>query len=232
LLNPKLKIMRKFVIASLSLFVFISGNIIAQNENDKTLTRILIQTDFGSMTLVLYEGTPLHKENFTKLVKEGYLDGLLFHRLIKDFMIQGGDPNSKNASKDVQLGQGGPGYTIPAEINPNYFHKRGALAAARKGDAVNPSKASSGSQFYIVQGTKFTKPQLDNLVILKKHLPFTKEETEAYTTTGGSPHLDGAYTVFGEMVDGFDILEKLMNVPVDANNRPLTDIKFTVKILE
>jgi cyclophilin family peptidyl-prolyl cis-trans isomerase len=232
LLNPKLKIMIKIVIASLILFVFISGNILAQKENVKPLTRFLIETDSGSITLVLYEGTPLHKRNFTKLVKEGYYDGLLLHRVIKNFMIQGGDPNSKNASKGEQLGQGGPGYTIPAEINQNYFHKRGALAAARKGDAVNPSKASSGSQFYIVQGTIFTKPQLDNLVILKKHLPFTKEETEAYTTTGGSPHLDGAYTVFGEIVNGFDILEKLMNVPVDEYNRPLNDIKFTVKILE
>ncbi len=145
-------------------------------------------------------------------------------------MIQGGDPNSKNADKGELLGQGGPSYTIPAEFNPNYFHKKGALAAARKGDDVNPSKASSGSQFYIVQGNVYSLAQLDMMVTRNMHAPFTDAEKEAYTQIGGSPHLDGSYTVFGEVIEGFEVLDKLMRVPVDAYDRPLTDLKFSIKI--
>lgn len=193
---------------------------------------IQIQTDYGSITLVLYDDTPLHRENFIKLSQDGFYDGQVFHRLIKNFMIQGGDPNSKNAARGELLGQGGPGYTIPAEINPKYFHKKGALAAARKGDNVNPAKESSGSQFYIIQGTVLTKAQLDLMVERNMHKRFTEEETEIYTTLGGSPHLDGAYTVFGEVIEGMDVLEKLMNMPVDAYDRPLTDIRYSIKILK
>jgi len=212
--------------------MFIGINICAQNDHNEKLTRVLIKTDSGSIILVLYEETILHKENFLKLTKEGYFDGQLFHRLIKDFMIQGGDPASKSAGTRQILGLGGPGYTIPAEINPKYYHKKGALAAARKDDSVNPTKSSSGSQFYIVQGSLFTKKQLDLMVERKMHVPFSKAEIQTYTKIGGAPHLDGDYTVFGEVIKGLNVLDKLMNVQVDANNRPLKDIKFTIKILE
>jgi peptidyl-prolyl cis-trans isomerase B (cyclophilin B) len=222
--------MKKYIFILLVLFTTVTANSCAQNDNN--FVKVIIQTDSGSMRLVLYNETPQHKENFIKLVNEGYYEGLLFHRLIKDFMIQGGDPNSRDAGKGEFLGQGGPGYTIPAEINSKYFHKKGALAAARKGDNVNPLKASSGSQFYIVQGVVFTKPQLDLMVENNEHKPFTAEEIQAYTTAGGTPHLDDGYTVFGEVVEGFEVLDKLMNAPVDGYDRPLDDIKFSIKIAE
>jgi cyclophilin family peptidyl-prolyl cis-trans isomerase len=228
----KIRKMKKILFFTLTIIIPLSGNLNAQNKPSENLTTFLIQTDSGNIKLVLYDETKLHKENFIKLAKAGYFDDQLFHRLIKDFMIQGGDPNSKNAVKGELLGQGGPGYTIPAEINPKYFHKKGALAAARKGDDLNPAKESSGSQFYIITGSVFTKDQLDLMVSRNMHSRFSEKETEAYTTIGGSPHLDGGYTVFGEVIEGFDVLEKLMKIPVDAYDRPLTDIKFRIKILE
>ncbi len=226
------KKMIKIFIISLLCIVYTAGNIIAQSADNNEFTRILISTDSGNIRIVLYEETPLHRENFIKLIKEGYYDGQLFHRLIKNFMIQAGDPHSKVAKSGEVLGQGGPGYTIPAEIIPKYFHKKGALAAARKGDQANPTKASSGSQFYIVQGSVITKAQLDLMVESNKHRPFSEAEIAAYTKIGGSPHLDGGYTVFGEVEEGFEVLEKLMQVPVDSNNRPVTDISFSISILE
>jgi peptidyl-prolyl cis-trans isomerase B (cyclophilin B) len=224
--------MIKVLLIFFSVTFLITVNITCQTTDIKSLTKVVISTDSGDIRLVLYDETRLHKENFIKLVKEGYYDGQLFHRLIKNFMLQGGDPNSKNAERGEILGQGGPGYTIPSEINPIYFHKKGALAAARKGDEANPSKASSGSQFYIIQGSLFSQNQLDQMVMRQKHTPFTEAEISAYTKTGGSPHLDGGYTVFGEVYEGLDVLDKLMNVPVDAYNRPLADLHFTIKILE
>jgi cyclophilin family peptidyl-prolyl cis-trans isomerase len=224
--------MKKIFIASIAVSLLLCGNICCQNERSESRTQVLILTDSGNMKFVLYDETKLHKENFIKLVKDGYFDDQLFHRLIRDFMIQGGDPNSKNAERGELLGQGGPGYTIPAEIDPKYFHKKGALAAARKGDDLNPSKESSGSQFFIVKGSLFTNDQLNFMVSEKMHAPFTVSETEAYTTIGGSPHLDGEYTVFGELIEGFEVLDKLMNVPADAYDRPLNDIRFRIKILE
>ncbi len=224
--------MKKKLFSIITFFVLFSGIINAQNSINDSRTNILITTDSGNIRIVLYNETKFHRDNFIKLIKEGYFDGQCFHRLIKNFMIQGGDPNSKNAEKGELLGQGGPGYSIPAEIVPQYFHKKGALAAARKGDEVNPSKSSSGSQFYIIQGTLFTKAQLDLMVQRKMHAPFTAKEIEAYTTLGGSPHLDGGYTVFGEITEGFDVFDKLMKAPVDAYDRPLTDIKFRIKILQ
>jgi cyclophilin family peptidyl-prolyl cis-trans isomerase len=224
--------MKKIFFASVAVCLLLCGNICCQNERSESRTQVLILTDSGNMKFVLYDETKLHKENFIKLVKDGYFDDQLFHRLIQDFMIQGGDPNSKNAERGELLGQGGPGYTIPAEIDPKYFHKKGALAAARKGDDLNPAKESSGSQFYIVKGSLFTNEQLNFMVSEKMHAPFTVSETEAYTTIGGSPHLDGEYSVFGELVEGFEVLDKLMNVPTDAYDRPLNDIRFRIKILE
>lgn len=161
-----------------------------------------ITTDYGKMTGILYNETPKHKENFIKLSKQGFYDGTLFHRIILGFMIQGGDPDSKNAKPGQPLGMGGPGYTVPAEINPKLTHKRGALSAARLGDEVNPQKASSGSQFFIVEPAK------------------------------GAHFLDGNYTVFGEITDGFDVITKIASAPKDARDRPTKDIKMKIKIIE
>ncbi len=208
----------------------VSAESLCQFSPNYQLTKVQIKTDSGTITIALYDETPLHRDNFIKLAKSGYFDNQLFHRLIKGFMIQGGDPNSKNADKGELLGQGGPSYTIPAEFNPNYFHKKGALAAARKGDDVNPSKSSSGSQFYIVQGTVYSAAQLEMMVARNLHAPFSEIEKETYMQIGGSPHLDGSYTVFGEITEGFEVLDKLMQVPVDTYDRPLTDLKFSVKI--
>lgn len=194
--------------------------------NSNAQTSIVLQTTAGDLKLMLYEDTPKHKENFIKLVNQGYYDGLLFHRVISDFMIQGGDPNSRNAASGQMLGDGGPGYTIPAEFSVSHFHKKGALAAARLGDAMNPMKESSGSQFYIVQGKVLTNPQLDFYVNSGKHDPFTPEQREAYTTLGGVPHLDNAYTVFGEVTEGLDIIDKIAATQTDPRNRPFTDIKI------
>jgi len=180
----------------------------------------------GNIVIELYGETPLHSENFTKLVKEGYYNNVLFHRVIKSFMIQAGDPLSKNAAPGQMLGSGGPSYTIPAEFYPAYYHKRGALAAARQPDHVNPNKESSGSQFYIVQGRTFTEAELNDMVQKNIHIPFTDEQKKIYTSAGGSPHLYYAYTVFGEITEGFDVLDKIASVPVDRNNRPLTDVRI------
>jgi len=212
------------------ILVAINLNSFSQPKGNSTETNIIIKTDSGEIKILLYSETPLHKENFLKLIEDGYYDGMIFHRLIKNFMIQGGDPNSKNAVKGEMLGQGGPGYTIPSEINPKYYHKKGALAAARKGDQVNPSRSSSGSQFYIIQGSVFTKEQLKFMEESHKHASFTPKEIEDYTQSGGSPHLDGAYTVFGEVTEGLSVLEGLMKSPVDAYDRPINDIHFTITI--
>jgi cyclophilin family peptidyl-prolyl cis-trans isomerase len=187
---------------------------------------IILETSEGNITLRLYDNTPLHSKNFVKLVNDGYYDNLLFHRVIKNFMIQGGDPNSKNAKPDEHLGNGGPAYTIPSEFRPEYYHKKGAIAAARLSDQVNPRKESSGSQFYIVTGQLYTKVQLDGMVKKEVHAPFSAEEINAYTTSGGTPFLDSQYTVFGEVISGFDVLEKISSVQTDANDRPVQDIKI------
>lgn len=245
-------------------------------ENVKE-TLVCLETTMGNITVKLYDETPKHKENFIKLVKEGAYDSTLFHRVIKNFMIQAGDPLSKNATDTTTLGSGDVGYTIPAEFNKNYFHKKGALAAARQGDEVNPEKESSGCQFYIVTGRKFTEAQMINMEnhmnearleevfnnLARKHmkeiykmrkagdtegllelqdslesqarnivdkepaLRYTKEQKQAYTTIGGAPHLDGAYTVFGEVVDGMDVVEKIEQVGTNRADRPKVDIRIT-----
>jgi peptidyl-prolyl cis-trans isomerase B (cyclophilin B) len=193
-------------------------------------THITINTTYGKIVIRLYNDTPLHRDNFIKLVKEGFYDNLIFHRVINNFMIQGGDPNSKNAAKGEMLGLGGPGYTIPAELNNDNYHKKGALAAARKGDAVNPKKESSGSQFYIVQGQVFTIEQLNAIVSMGKHKQFTQQQIDDYSTIGGTPHLDNEYTVFGEVIEGMDVIDKIAALPVDSYNRPQEDISYTVTI--
>ena len=188
-------------------------------------TKVLIQTSKGGITVVLYDDTPKHRDNFIKLVEEAYYNDVLFHRVISQFMVQAGDPDSKNANPGQMLGNGGPGYTIEAEFNDKYFHKKGALAAARTGDNINPEKRSSGSQFYIVQGQVLTDMQLD---AYEKRMgtSFSKQQRDAYCTVGGAPHLDGAYTVFGEVTEGLHVIDKIAGVVTDKQNRPLEDVRI------
>ena len=244
-------------------------------ENEKR-TLVKLETTMGNITVALYNETPKHLDNFIKLVKEGVYDSTLFHRVIKQFMIQAGDPDSKNASDTAMLGSGDVGYTIPAEFNPKFFHKKGVLAAARQGDDVNPEKASSGCQFYIVTGRKFTEPQLlgmenkineqheealfDNLA--RQHMKeiykmrkagdnagllelqdtleaqareladkeekfrFTPEQIKAYSTVGGAPHLDGSYTVFGEVTEGMEVVENIEIAKTNRADRPVENIRI------
>jgi peptidyl-prolyl cis-trans isomerase B (cyclophilin B) len=243
---------------------------------------IVIKTKYGEMIAVLYDETPKHKANFIKLAKEHYFDSLMFHRVIQGFMIQGGDPDSRNAKPGAPLGQGGPKYTIDAEFNPNLIHEKGALSAARLADAQNPTKASSGSQFYIVQGTVVSeaelkidpvkintamqqffqnpnnKPAYDSVIAyyqnqdmhgyqdyVLKLKPRIEKETgiiaekevspeklKAYSTVGGAPHLDGGYTVFGKVIKGLDVLDKIAAQPVDQSDRPTEDIRMTISVEE
>jgi peptidyl-prolyl cis-trans isomerase B (cyclophilin B) len=206
-------------------------------EDDAKVEMVVLSTIYGDMTIMLYDDTPLHKENFLKLVEESYYDSLLFHRVISGFMIQGGDPNSKNAPANTRLGNGGPGYTIPAEFNANHIHKKGALSAARQGDAVNPEKESSGSQFYIVQGKPLEATSLSRTNEHRaknniNYVPYTEEQIEIYSTIGGTPHLDGEYTVFGEVIDGLNVIDSIAAMPVDRANRPYTDIVMTMTIVK
>lgn len=193
------------------------------------LDKVQITTDSGVIVLKLYDKTPLHRNNFIKLVKEGFYNGTLFHRTINDFMIRGGDPDSKNAQPGALLGEGTLNYRIPPEFDSTLFHKRGALAAARQNDDKNPKKESLASQFYIVDGKVLTDPQLDkveerfNIKIPESHRMF-------YRTIGGDPWLDMNYTVFGEVISGMDVVEKIANAPKDKNNRPLHDIKMNVTL--
>ncbi|MEM9052534.1 MAG: peptidylprolyl isomerase [Bacteroidota bacterium] len=206
------------------------------DKNAKKEEMVIISTSYGDMTVRLYDDTPLHKENFLKLAKEGYYDGLLFHRVIKSFMIQGGDPNSKGAKTGQPLGNGGPGYTIPAEFRRRYIHKKGALSAARQGDAVNPEKESSGSQFYIVQGKVVRNEALSRMAMQKKPnndgspFSYTSEQAKIYNELGGTPHLDGEYTVFGEVIEGLDLIDSIASNKTDGRARPVEDITMTMKI--
>ena len=244
-------------------------------ENEKR-TLVKLETTMGNITVALYNETPKHRDNFIKLVKEGVYDSTLFHRVIKQFMIQAGDPYSKNASDTAMLGSGDVGYTIPAEFNPKFFHKKGVLAAARQGDDVNPEKASSGCQFYIVTGRKFTEPQLlgmenkineqreealfdslarqhmkeiykmrkagDNAGLLElqdtleaqareladkeEKFRFTPEQIKAYSTIGGAPHLDGSYTVFGEVTEGMEVVDNIEIAKTNRADRPIENIRI------
>ena len=189
---------------------------------------VLLLTDSGSIVLRLSDSTPLHRNNFLLLVKQGYYDSVLFHRVIQYFMIQSGDPNSKQAKKEDHLGNGGPSINIPAEFRVTLFHKRGALAAARMGDDVNPKKESSGSQFYIVQGKKFTAAGLDSVETYRlKGRKIPAAERQVYETIGGSPHLDQNYTVFGEVVSGMEVVDRIAATQTrPEDNRPIADTKI------
>lgn len=196
-----------------------------EKQKIEDMTQVLFKTSMGDITIALYDVTPLHKQNFLKLINEKYYDNILFHRIIQGFMIQTGDPNSKNAAAGQQLGNGGPGYTIPAEFVKECYHKRGAVAAARMGDQVNPRKESSGSQFYIVDGQKFTEMDLNN-ISRQYGIQFTAEQIDVYTTQGGAPFLDNNYTVFGEVVNGMEVVDKIAAQTKDRFDRPTTDIKI------
>ena len=182
-------------------------------------------TDKGSIMIRLSDSTPLHRDNFLKLVKEKFYDSILFHRVIQHFMVQAGDPTSKNAGSDERLTNGGPPYTVPAEFRAGLFHRKGVIAAARMGDDVNPQKASSGSQFYLVQGKVFTEQSLDSLETfrLKRKLP--PAHREIYKTIGGTPHLDQNYTVFGEVIRGVEVIDSIAAVPT-TGSRPVTNVKI------
>lgn len=244
--------------------------------------KVQIDTNYGPIKIRLYDETPLHRDNLLKLVDEGFYTDLLFHRVIQGFMIQGGDPNSKNAAPGQMLGDGDLGYTIPAEINPKFFHRRGVLAAARQGDQINPEKRSSASQFYILQGKVFRNSELDSLLLKMEEsrkmnmmqqriktiepelnklnaegnqvelmakvnalrdsisaeaarlprLSFTDEQRKAYTTVGGYPSLDNNYTIYGEVIEGMEVVDSIASQPVDARNRPEKDLKFTIKMIK
>jgi cyclophilin family peptidyl-prolyl cis-trans isomerase len=184
----------------------------------------------GNMVIELYNETPLHRDNILKLAGEGFYKEQLFHRVIKDFMIQGGDPHSVQAARGQRLGTGGPGYTIAPEFNPSLIHKKGALAAARQGDQVNPEKRSSGSQFYIVHGRVFTQDEL-NMISGRGMGIFTDQAVGIYTSIGGTPHLDNSYTVFGEVVEGLEVIDRIATLSTDANDRPLEDVVYSISIL-
>lgn len=219
----------------LTLF-FIS--LLTLNVGAQTLTtdsiehEVLLETSKGNIRVKLYNDTPIHRDNFLKLVRQGFYNGLLFHRVIPDFMIQAGDSASRHAKEEVLLGDSPEPYTLPAEIHfPTHFHRRGALAAAREGDEKNPQRASSYSQFYIVTGSIFTDDGLD---VMQERLDSTTHNTikltpkikEVYRTFGGAPHLDGQYTVFGEVVEGFDVTDLIQWASRDENNRPFDDIRI------
>ncbi|MCE2997915.1 MAG: peptidylprolyl isomerase [Cyclobacteriaceae bacterium] len=273
---------RPIIVLALSLLTLVSGCAQKPSKSDYVIT---FKTSYGDMVAILYDETPKHKANFVKLAKEHYFDSLLFHRVIAGFMIQGGDPNSKKAKPGEPLGMGGPGYTVDAEFNSKFFHEKGALSAARLGDGQNPTKASSGSQFYIVQGTIIpesnmeelkidqmklnmcfrqvmqnpaNKPMIDSLnqvymtgdmEAYKKKLfalvPRIEKETntkimkdvsaekiKAYTTNGGAPHLDGEYTVFGKVIKGLEVIDKIAAVQKDGGDRPVEDIRMFVTVEE
>ncbi|MFC2080669.1 peptidylprolyl isomerase [Bacteroidota bacterium] len=194
--------------------------------SQKAAHTVQIETSKGNMVCILYEETPMHADNFIKLVNEGFYDGLLFHRVIRDFMIQTGDPDSRGAQKGVMLGHGSPNYRVPAEFHPALYHRKGVLAAARMGDQVNPNRESNGSQFYIVQGKKIDDAGLDGMENSGNHITFTQEQRMYYKNLGGAPHLDYAYTVFGEVIEGLETIDEIASVPTDNMARPIEDVKI------
>lgn len=252
--------MKKITPVLLFLLFFFSCN------EEASRHKVIIKTEYGKIVCELYNETPLHRDNFLKLIKDSLYTNLLFHRVIDGFVVQGGDPDSKNATPGQLLGEGGLKYTIPAEFNPTLIHKRGALAAARESDDVNPAKESASTQFYIVVGKKLTDSELKlleekkNLDIFKKSLEkimkqgyitgkhlsqdsafslakkyqeehafkFTNEQIEIYKKSGGVPRLDGNYTVFGEVTEGMEVVEKIAKLPTDSNDRPIKDVRFTI----
>lgn len=190
-----------------------------------------IETKFGNMVVWLYDSTPQHRDNFIKLADEGFYDDLLFHRVIQGFMIQGGDPVSKNATERTPLGSGGPGYQIPAEFVDSLVHVKGALSAARTGDQVNPERKSSGSQFYIVQGRPVTDDMLDQFEA-QKGIRYTPEQRAEYLEVGGTPFLDRDYTVFGRVIEGFDVIDQIARQKTRPGDRPVEDVKMKIKVIK
>ena len=273
--------MKQILVFLLFIALFLSFSC-GQAEKKSSDTLVKIETEFGDILIKLYDKTPQHRDNFLKLAKDGFYDDLLFHRVIKGFMVQGGDPESKDAEPGIRLGGGDPGYTIPAEFDSTLFHKKGALAAARQGDQQNPEKRSSGSQFYIVQGRVFTAEELDKMTdkmnmqraqgVLRNHfmkhqeelnkmrtegkqeefqirmaelreaadveisqlppLKISEERKQVYTTIGGYPSLDGNYTVFGEVVEGLEVIDQIAAVETDQFDRPMSDLKMKVKVVD
>lgn len=224
--------MKKNLVMLMILLATVSANAQKSKKKNTRSNMIEMQTTAGRLVIELYDQTPQHRDNFIKLAESGYYDSLLFHRVINQFMIQGGDPDSKNAPKGKQLGQGGPGYTVPAEFVDSLLHIKGALAAARTGDMVNPTKASSGSQFYIVQGRVFSDSELNNFE-MRSGRKYTEAQRELYKTVGGTPHLDGAYTVYGRVVEGLDVIDKIASSPTAPGDRPVEDVRIiAVKVLK
>ena len=220
--------MKKLYFLAFFLFAAFLGNsqvLVKQQKESFKGPRVEMVTNYGRIVLLLYDETPLHRDNFIKLATNRVFDGLLFHRVIEKFMIQGGDPTSKDAEPGKMLGDGTLGYNIPAEFRPELFHKRGALCAAREGDMVNPKKESSASQFYIVQGRVWNTEELDNLQKRMKR-EISAEQRDVYTTLGGTPFLDGEYTVFGEVIEGMEVVDKIAAVKCDKNDRPLEDVRI------
>lgn len=219
--------MRKSIMTVLALAVCLT---VTARKDKRASVEML--TSMGKITIELYNETPQHRDNFIRLANEGFYDKLLFHRVIADFMIQGGDPDSSDAAEGEVLGEGGPGYTIPAEFRfPELFHKRGALAAAREGDLTNPTKSSSGSQFYIVWGKTFSKEEMDGQAAAAERrsggkTTFPDKVRKHYMRYGGTPHLDGEYTVFGEVTKGLEVVNAIQQADTDDNDRPLEDIRI------
>lgn len=216
---------------SIALILLVTGQVWAQpNTKDSVVTRkdrkrdVLLETSMGRIQIRLSDSTPLHRDNFLKLVKTGYYQNILFHRVIKNFMIQAGDPDSRNAPAGKVLGNGGPGYRVPAEFKPTLFHKKGVIAAARDN---NPEKASSASQFYLTQGKVFTEAGLDSVETYRLKRKIPAEQRQVYTTLGGVPHLDQNYTVFGEVISGIEVVDAIADVSTSKGadrDRPLQDV--------
>ena len=224
--------MKRWIVLLLNCLIVISLSAQKDSSIRKKERRrdVLLQTSMGDIVIRLSDSTPLHRDNFLKLVKVGFYDSVLFHRVIQNFMIQSGDPNSKQAKAGQPLGNGGPGYFIPAEFRTTIFHKKGVIAAARMGDNVNPQKASSGSQFYIVQGKIFNDAGLDSIETFRLNgRKISPEQREVYKTIGGTPHLDQGYTVFGEVAKGLEVVDKIAAVQTSKaqdRDRPLQDVKI------
>ena len=216
----------------LSLLVFlVSCSASKKAGKSKAEQKVMITTNYGTMVVKLYNKTPLHRSNFIKLVKEHFYDSLLFHRVIKGFMIQGGDPESKHSKPGEAIGEGSLKYTIPAELDTAYFHRKGALAAARESDDNNPQKRSSSTQFYIVEGKTFTNAEMDNMQE-KLHIKIPENHREIYRTVGGTPFLDMNYTVFGEVISGLDVIDKIAHLPVDDNSRPMQNVRMKISLIK
>ena len=225
----------KYLLYLFILISFASCSVFKSSSSKTTVIKppyfLKIETDSGAMVVKLSEKTPQTTANFLKLVKEHFYDGLLFHRVIKGFMIQGGDPDSKNAAPGKVLGEGGLKYTVPAEFDSSLFHKKGAVAMARENDDVNPKKASSSSQFYIVEGRTFTDVEM-NQIERKFNIVIPESHREVYRTVGGAPFLDMNYTVFGQVVSGLDVIDKIAQTAKDAHDRPLHDIHMKISIMK